>query len=159
MRLANDEGADMRTDVVVAAQRPRAVPVPEGVAEYKRILKAALDVRPSGFRRKLAAAIGRNPSFVTQITNPSYPVPIPVTHVDTIVEVCRLSDEERGAFLAAYAKAHPRRTRPLVTTPKSRTRSLVIDVPDFGSARANARFDAALAEFVRHLSAVVGDPV
>ena len=41
-----------------------------------------LDNRPSGTRLKLAAALGKNRSFVTQITNPAYPVPIPAQHLD-----------------------------------------------------------------------------
>ncbi|MEA2876627.1 MAG: hypothetical protein QOF14_1823, partial [Hyphomicrobiales bacterium] len=40
------------------------------VTSYKAILRRALDNRPSGTRLKLAAALGKNRSFVTQITNP-----------------------------------------------------------------------------------------
>ena len=50
------------------------------VADYKTILRRVLDNRPSGTRLKLAAALGKNRSFVTQITNPAYLVPIPAKH-------------------------------------------------------------------------------
>ena len=130
---------------------------PEAVAEYKRVLKAALDVRPSGCRQKLASAIGRNPSFVSQITNPAYPVPIPAPHVDKIIEVCHLTDEEREAFLTAYARAHPRKARHFAASPTQAARRLTLDVPDFGSDAANARFDDALEAFVRQLIGLVGD--
>ncbi len=61
------------------------------VADYKAILRRVLDNRPSGTRLKLAAALGKNRSFVTQITNPAYLVPIPAKHVAIIFEVCHLS--------------------------------------------------------------------
>ena len=50
------------------------------IAAYKTILKEVLDSRPSGTRSRLAAALGKNRSFVTQITGPAYPVPIPASH-------------------------------------------------------------------------------
>ena len=81
------------------------------VADYKLILRRVLDNRPSGTRLKLAAALGKNRSFVTQITNPAYLVPIPAKHVAIIFEVCHLSGAERAAFLEAYGRAHPGRLR------------------------------------------------
>jgi hypothetical protein len=130
--------------------------VPAAVAEYKAILKAALDIRPSGFRRKLAAAIGRHPSFVSQITNPIYPVPIPAPHIDAIFEVCRLSPEEREAFMAAYGRAHPRRARALIATPRRAGRQVTFTVPDLGDAHANSLFDMTIEELIRHLTPLVG---
>jgi hypothetical protein len=127
--------------------------VSAAVAEYKAVLKAALDIRPSGFRRKLATAIGRHPSFVSQITNPIYPVPIPAVHIDTIFEVCRLSPEEREAFLTAYGRAHPRRARIVTVQPARRaTRQVVLTVPDLGDAHANGLLDLAIEDLVRHLT-------
>ena len=74
-------------------------PGDSNVADYKLILRRVLDNRPSGTRLKLAAALGKNRSFVTQITNPAYLVPIPAKHVSIIFEVCHLSGAERAAFL------------------------------------------------------------
>ncbi len=144
-------GQDDLADEPQTARRAPETAVPEAVAEYKRILKAVLDVRPSGFRRKLAAAIDRNPSFVSQITNPAYPVPIPAPHIEKIFEVCHLSVEERGAFMAAYTRAHPRRLR-AGTSEKRPGRRLVLTVPDLGSEHANWQFDAAIDDFVRRLT-------
>jgi len=62
-------------------------PGDRNVADYKVILRRVLDNRPSGTRLKLAAALGKNRSFVTQITNPAYLVPIPAKHVAIIFEV------------------------------------------------------------------------
>ena len=83
----------------------------KNVADYKAILRRVLDNRPSGTRLKLAAALGKNRSFVTQITNPAYLVPIPAKHVAIIFEVCHLSGAERAAFIEAYGRAHPGRLR------------------------------------------------
>jgi hypothetical protein len=139
------------------SRRTTDTPVPEAVAEYKRILTAVLDVRPSGFRRKLAAAIDRNPSFVSQITNPAYPVPIPAPHIEKIFEVCHLSNEERSAFMAAYARAHPRRARGHGVE-KRVGRRLVLTVPDLGSDHANWQFDTAIDDFVRRLAPLFRRP-
>jgi hypothetical protein len=74
---------------------------------YKRLLRTYLDRRPSGTRQRIATAIGTHRSFVSQITNPGYRVPLPAQHVATIMAVCHFSPEERAAFLAAYEAAHP----------------------------------------------------
>jgi hypothetical protein len=73
---------------------------------YKRLLREYLDRRPSGTRQRIATAIGTHRSFISQITNPSYRVPLPAQHVATIMAVCHFSPEERAAFLAAYEAAH-----------------------------------------------------
>jgi len=43
------------------------------IAAYKAILRDVLDKRPSGMRQRLAEALGKNRSFITQIANPAYP--------------------------------------------------------------------------------------
>ena len=58
----------------------------EHVAAYKRILQKVLDSRPSGMRQRLAESLGKNRSFISQISNPAYPTPIPAQHIDTIFE-------------------------------------------------------------------------
>ena len=115
------------------------------VAEYKRIFKEVLDSRPSGMRIRLAHAMGKNRSFVSQISNPAYPVPVPVQHLNTIFEVCHFPPAAKQAFLRAYARAHPRRLGQLAKTPRDRTLSL--HLPDLGSARRNGKVDALLQEY------------
>ena len=83
----------------------------EQVAAYKVILKEYIDRRPSGLRQKLATALGKHKSFISQITGPSYAMPIPVQHLATIFDICHFSPAERKAFLAAYAAAHPNALR------------------------------------------------
>ncbi len=77
------------------------------VAAYKRLLRSYLDRRPSGTRQRLAAELGTHKSFVSQITNPAYRVPLPAQHVARIMALCRFSGEERETFLAAWRAAHP----------------------------------------------------
>ena len=69
------------------------------MAEYKRIFKEVLDSRPSGMRIRLAHAMGKNRSFVSQISNSAYPVPVPVQHLNTIFEVCHFPPAAKQAFL------------------------------------------------------------
>ena len=123
------------------------------VADYKRIFKEVLDSRPSGMRIRLAHAMGKNRSFVSQISNPAYPVPVPVQHLNTIFEVCHFPPAAKQAFLRAYARAHPRRLGQLAKTP--RDRAVPLHVPDLGSPKRNGKVDALLQEFARRLTAIL----
>ena len=125
------------------------------VAEYKRIFKDVLDSRPSGMRIRLAHAMGKNRSFVSQISNPAYPVPVPVQHLNTIFEVCHFSPLAKAAFLRAYARAHPRRVGRLSETPRERT--ITLHLPDLGSSKRNAQIEALMQEFARKLIAILQD--
>jgi hypothetical protein len=126
------------------------IDVDSPVAEYKAVLRTALDNRPSGTRLKLAAALGKNRSFVSQITNPNYPVPIPAQHIEIIFEVCHLAAAERAAFLKAYDRAHPgrlgrsRREQP--------TRTVTVTLPDLGDAKKNKELDQLVADFAARLA-------
>ena len=119
------------------------------VATYKAVLQRVLDSRPSGTRLRLASVLGKNRSFVSQITNPIYPVPISARHVETIMEVCHLSPSERASFLEAYGKAHPGRRNQVGG--RKHTRSLTLTVPDFGDARRNHSYDQFLTELAERL--------
>ena len=68
------------------------------IAAYKAILRDVLDRRPSGMRQRLAEALGKNRSFITQIANPAYQTPIPAQHVHAIIQVCHFSAQERDKF-------------------------------------------------------------
>lgn len=119
-----------------------------GVAIYKAILQRVLDNRPSGTRLRLAGALGKNRSFISQITNPIYPVPIPARHLDLILDICHLSPAERASFLEAYGEAHPGRR--LAAGPRQ-TRTLTLTVPDFGDTRRNRAYDQMVADLAERL--------
>ncbi len=125
------------------------------VAEYKRIFKEVLDNRPSGMRIRLAHAIGKNRSFVSQISNPAYPVPIPIQHLNTIFDVCHFPPPAKASFLRAYARAHPRRMGRLTEIPRERT--IMLHLPDLGSSKQNGQLDALMQEFGRRLIAILQD--
>ncbi len=131
----------------MAAPGPReADTAREAVGIYKTLLRDLLDTRPSGTRQRLADAIGKNRSFITQITNPAYSVPIPAQHLPVILDICHITGDEREAFLAAYHTAHPR--RPYVVE-RARTRQITLEVPDFGDPARNRKFEAALKAVAR----------
>jgi hypothetical protein len=125
------------------------------VAEYKRVFKEVLDSRPSGMRIRLAHAMGKNRSFVSQISNPAYPIPIPVQHLNTIFDVCHFPPPAKAAFLRAYARAHPRRKGRLTEIPHERI--MALHLPDLGSSKRNGQLDALMQEFARRLIAILQD--
>jgi hypothetical protein len=137
------------------SERPTAAAGQDPVAEYKAILKRVLDNRPSGTRQRLAKALGKNRSFISQIANPAYPVPIPVQHLETMFELCHFSQDDRRDFLAAYRRAHPRRFALVHAVPRTRIVSLA--VPDLGDAKRNRAVDAMIADFARRLRKFVDD--
>src|SRR5437899_12216686 len=89
------------------------------IAAYKTVLRDVLDRRPSGMRQRLAEALGKNRSFITQIANPAYQTPIPAQHVHPIIQICHLSAQERDRFPEANHQAPARRRLP----PEERDRS------------------------------------
>ena len=123
------------------------------VADYKRVMQAVCDNRPSGTRGRLAVALGTNRSFVSQLANPVYAMPIPAQHLETIFEVCHFSPPERAAFLTAYDRAHPGRRE--AGEPTARTRMITITVPDLGHARRNQMIEDMMTEYGRQLVRLV----
>lgn len=77
------------------------------VAAYKLLLRRFLDRRPSGTRQKLAEAFGTHKSFISQVANPAYRVPLPAQHIPALFRVCHLGPEEQAHFLDLYRRAHP----------------------------------------------------
>lgn len=125
------------------------------VIAYKTVLKRVLDSRPSGTRHRLAIALGKNRSFISQIANSIYAVPIPMQHLETIFEICHFTAGEKREFLAAYVEAHPRRLD-LVRKPAG-IRKLTLTLPDLGDARRNRLVDEAIAELARRLGRFAKD--
>jgi hypothetical protein len=137
------------------SEQPKIRASMSAVADYKEILKRVLDNRPSGTRQRLASALGKNRSFISQIANPSYSVPIPAQHLDTILHVCHFAVDEQREFLEAYHRAHPSRRQRLTQVPRMRT--LSVTVPDLGEPAKNRAIDEAIAEFARRLGRLSDD--
>ena len=125
------------------------------VADYKRLLQGVLENRPSGTRQRLARALGTNRSFVSQMVNPAYAMPIPSQHLETVFEICHFSQSERNAFLEAYIRAHPERRDSGDAT--ARPRIISVTVPDLGDARRNRALDEMVARFARQLGRFAED--
>ena len=125
----------------------------EAVARYKTVLQRVLDTRPSGTRQRLAGALGKNRSFVSQIANPTYATPIPAVHLETIFEICHFSPEDRRQFLDAYGEAHPRR---LPAAPHNRRlRPHTIYLPDLGEDTRNQELDRVIGDFVQRITRLI----
>ena len=123
------------------------------IRDYKTVLLRVLEQRPSGTRQRLADALGKHRSFVTQITSPSYTTPIPQKHLATIFSVCHFSPAERDSFIAAYRKAH--RGSLEIGDAARRTRHLTLIVPDLGEDKQNTAFDRAINEFIQKMTSLM----
>ena len=137
------------------AGRP-ATPREETVAAYKQILRDCIDRRPSGTRQKIALALGKHKSFVSQITNPSYAPPVPAPHLNAIFEICHFSPEERRAFLGAYRLAHPKQGEVDPGGPTTeRTHELRIRVPVLDDPRLQKDLEATIRQTASRIIALV----
>jgi hypothetical protein len=138
--------------------RPPATEPPGGPEEairaYKGVLSAVLEQRPSGTRQRLADALGKHRSFITQITSPAYSTPIPARHLPLIFSVCHFSAAERDAFLAAYQIAHPGKA-PLASGVR-KVRHISLTVPDLGDDKQNAALDRAIYDFIHRITSITG---
>lgn len=123
------------------------------VAAYKAILQRVLETRPSGTRQRIAAALGKNRSFVSQITSPSYDTPIPARHVDLIMEICHFSPAERADFMRAYGNAHPQRRPADRSAPHLHAHTIYL--PDMANAKLSRKLDHLIGEFVQRLTDIV----
>jgi hypothetical protein len=120
------------------------------ILAYKVLLQKVIDSRPSGTRQRLAEALGKNRSFVSQITNPAYATPVPAQHIEMIFHICHFSLSEKSEFLEAYRIAHP--TRLDVTESVKPVRTLTLELPDFGSPALNRKVDDAIQAVARTMS-------
>lgn len=128
----------------------------EQIRAYKLVLREALESRPSGIRLRIANTIGKNKSFISQITNPRYKTPLPEKYVEPLLEVVHLTPAEREKFLEIYRQAHPRAgQQPAGTREKAGTRVVRIELPRLGSRALERRLDALLAEFAHKVSELV----
>jgi len=125
----------------------------DAVAAYKRMLAAIIDKRPSGTRQRLASALAKNRSFVSQITNPAYATPIPANHLAQIFEVCHFSSSERREFTRLYAAAHPKK----VLRETQQRQMLAVQLPDLGDDDRNRKLHGLVSGFVRQIAKLIDE--
>ncbi len=131
-----------------AAERQRRI------AEYKTTLRRLIDKRPSGIRQKIAEVTGTHKSFISQVTNPSDPTPLPARHIDAIFEVCHLSPEERAGFLDTYHAAHPEQAARAHAAYRH-TRTLHIQVPLLADEKRQKALESLIRDTVRRMCELV----
>lgn len=119
------------------------------IAHYKELLKEYLNRRPSGIRQKLAISLGTHKSFISQITNSHYRVPIPAHHVATIMSICHFSPDERKHFLSAYLAAHPDTHLPIADSIDEGRHVVHIEIPDLG----DTDWEREVADAIRETAA------
>jgi hypothetical protein len=124
----------------------------DAVIAYKTILSDIIDNRPSGTRQRLATALGKHRSFVTQVTSPAYATPLPARHLETIFRVCHFSPVEQQRFLEAFQRAHPGKLPDVRGGDK--VRQLTLTVPDLGDDKKNRKFDEAVGEFIQRIASL-----
>ncbi len=126
------------------------------VVAYKSILRQIIDSRPSGMRLKIARALGKHKSFVSQITNPAYAIPVPVRHVEKIFEICHFARDERDAFLEAYRRAHPNRAEQLrdVDSGDRPLKSLTLELPLLEDPDRQAALEDLIRDFAARVTAL-----
>jgi hypothetical protein len=139
--------------------RPQArgnpkVPELGPIAAYKSILRGYIDRRPAGMRARIAVALGKHKSFVSQLTNPIYPMPIPARHLMPILEICHFSAEERKTFLKAYAAAHPAsdpRALPDADRVLDRRKLLSLEIPVLRDPKKQRALEILVRQFVERV--------
>jgi hypothetical protein len=122
----------------------------DAIAAYKMLLRSFIERRPSGLRGRLALALGKHKSFVSQITNPAYGVPIPAADLPIIVDICHLSAAEREQFLALYREAHPERQKRL-PRPGPAAHELRIALPKFRREATGREVEALILDMAARI--------
>lgn len=121
------------------------------VAAYKTLLRQLIDRRPSGTRQRIAEAFGTHKSFVSQVTNPAYRVPLPAQHIPTLFRVCHFSEEEQRAFLEIYARAHPAQSSAIDELAGIERDVIRIPLPDFGDPEIGREVEELIRDFAERV--------
>jgi hypothetical protein len=122
------------------------------IAAYKTILRDCIDRRPAGMRARIATALGKHKSFVSQLSNPIYPMPVPARHIETIFDICHFSPEERRTFLKAYERAHPgARPEPGAEGRGAARKTIALDIPALSDPRKQRALESLLGELAERL--------
>lgn len=151
MQESNKKAAKSTGDIIVEPRTEQ--PKEKLVAEYKKIFQQLINMRPSGTRNKIAEALGKNKSFVSQITNPVYSVPIPAKHLEIIFNICHFSIKERETFLKQYTIAHPNyqyRIKSEVVNSDRHTK-LILNVPLLDNPDDQQKTETLIRDFAEQI--------
>ncbi|MGF1622040.1 MAG: hypothetical protein ACFCUR_15660 [Rhodomicrobiaceae bacterium] len=132
-------------------------PTNDAIAEYKALLRRYIDRRPSGTRQKLAEAFGTHKSFISQITNPAYRVPLPAQHIPALFKVCHLSPQEQRNFLDVYARAHPGQFGAIEELASLEEDVLRIPLPQFADPERRREVELLIRDFAERVIVLLQD--
>jgi hypothetical protein len=121
---------------------------------YKILLRELIDRRPSGTRQRIAEAIGTHKSFISQVINPNYRVPLPAQHIPKLFQVCHFSKEEQQAFLDLYSRAHPSQSSAIEELAGVERGVIRIPVPDLGDPEVAREVETTIKEFAERVIAL-----
>ncbi len=130
------------------------------VRRYKLLLQHFLERRGSGTQQIIADAIGKHPSFVSQMVSPAYDMPVPSRYVRAIAEHAGFTQTERDAFLDAYLHAHRDRTSDVlglsVDSGETQRRQWVLEInlPALSSLAAQRLLEGAIISMAQNMAAI-----
>lgn len=127
------------------------------IADYKALLRGYIDRRPSGTRQKLAEAFGTHKSFISQIINPAYRVPLPAQHIPALFRVCHLSPEEQRTFLDVYARAHPGQFAAIEELASFEADVLRIPLPKFADEAQRRQAEQLIKDYAKRVISLLQD--
>jgi hypothetical protein len=130
-------------------------PPSDPIAEYKALLRLYIDRRPSGTRQKLAEAFGTHKSFISQVTNPAYRVPLPAQHIPALFKVCHFSPEEQRVFMEIYARAHPGQFGAIEELAHFEEGVLRIPLPQFSDPERRREVEQLIRDFAERVIALM----
>lgn len=126
----------------------------DAITEYKALLRGYIDRRPSGTRQKLAEAFGTHKSFISQVINQSYRVPLPAQHIPALFRVCHLSPEEQRIFLDVYARAHPGQFAAMEELASFEEDVLRIPMPEFSDPAQREQVEQLIKSYAERIISV-----
>lgn len=99
--------------------------------------------------QRLSEALDKNRSFVSQISNPNYKIPVPYKHLETIFTVCGFSTKQKEAFLREYYLAHPKYAKDGMGV-NSEERAVIL--PSTGNDEVDQEIERLVVSFVNDLA-------
>jgi len=122
------------------------------IANYKTVLRSVIEARPSGMSQRLSEALGKNRSFISQISNPNYRIPVPYKHLDKIFTVCGFSSKLKEEFLEEYYLAHPKYINHSEDKATNSTNSLLLKKT--GNEKLDKEIEKAVISFTNELTSI-----
>jgi hypothetical protein len=106
-------------------------------------------------RQRLADALGKHRSFVTQIISPAYSIPMPVKTFGGYLSRLPFQPGRAAAFLERLSPgASGGQDVDRIRHAQDAAWSLI--VPDFGDDKQNAALDRAVNDFIQKITSITG---